>query len=119
MCIRQQQQRLMFGSSLAGRKPQMEVITMCLTRPHHRRLQRFDFSSHCFSETTGGLTSSRPTHVYFSYFETLEERNGEKIKKTTKKKQQKIVFVTVLKDFIGQLRRAARCFCVTYCHFLF
>lgn len=87
MCIRQQ--RLMFGSSLAGRKPQMEVITMCLTRPHHRRLQRFDFSSHCFSETTGGLTSSRPTHVYFSYFETLEERNGEKIKKQNKKINKK------------------------------
>lgn len=93
MCIRQQpqlqQQRLMFGSSLAGRKPQMEVITMCLTRPHHRRLQRFDFSSHCFSETTGGLMSSRPTQVYFSYFETLEERNGEKIKNNNKKTNKK------------------------------
>lgn len=68
MRTRQQQQqcRVRPPAPLVGRKPQMEAITMCLTRPHHRHLQRIDFSSRCFSETTSGLMSSRLTRVYVS-----------------------------------------------------
>lgn len=64
-------------------------------------------------------TNSRLFFLFWDFGRTKWWKN----KKTKQKNQQKIVFVTVLKDFIGQLRRespsrSARCFCVTYCHFL-